>query len=492
LVVGISRFDNFASLPTEKDPLRMRDFLIHEAGFDYVHMLTDEKATKTRIDELMQDILPAMIDENDQFLFYWSGHGETRARPQGGHLGYLPLASSSKGGFSTMVSMKDIQDWDELLEAKQALFLLDACFSGLAGHTSKAGPRDLQIDQLAKPAHHLISAGTGDEQTIAGDRWGGSIFTDAILRGVRGEADAETSYPRDGVVSLTELVGYVKTRVAFEADRSGWTRSITPQPRDLRTNDGEFFFLTSQSKVAKLEGEGADYQGRFEHGMPVVVMGATEEAPAEIERVEEPAGEAELMFWASIEDSNNPDLFKEYLKRFPDGVFAPIALEVLNEAKIAASPSSDDERPTAPAIASGLSAKKVPEPKQVAFAPAIVAPRPFESSDLAGRWEGRYRCQDDMVGMALEVAPPRGNRVEARFQFFPTEGSPSFPSGSFHIAGVFERETRRLRLEAGDWIERPWGKQRHDLEGKVLGDGLTIEGRVLTTGCNDFIVRLRS
>jgi uncharacterized caspase-like protein len=129
-----------------------------------------------------------------------------------------------------MVSMKDIQDWDELLEAKQALFLLDACFSGLAGHRSQAGDRDLQIDQLAKPAHHLVSAGTGDEQTIAGDRWGGSIFTDAILRAVRGEADAATSYPQDGVVSLTELVGYLKTRVAFEASRSGWTKSITPQP----------------------------------------------------------------------------------------------------------------------------------------------------------------------------------------------------------------------------------------------------------------------
>jgi Caspase domain len=97
LVVGISDFEYFSSLPTANDPLRMRDFLIDEAGFDYVHVLTGEKATAARINELMQDILPAMIDENDQFLFYWSGHGETRARPQGGFLGYLPLASSPKG-----------------------------------------------------------------------------------------------------------------------------------------------------------------------------------------------------------------------------------------------------------------------------------------------------------------------------------------------------------------------------------------------------------
>ena len=273
LVVGISKFDDFSSLPTANDPLRMRDFLINEAGFDYVHVLTDEKATKARIEELMVDVLPGMIHDNDQFLFYWSGHGTQRPNALGGQLGYLPLASSPKGSYASMISMGDIQRWDEVLDAKQALFLLDACFSGLAGTKSQSDDRELQIDQLDKPAHHLVSAGAGEERTIAGDRWGGSIFTDAVLRAVRGEADAETSYPKDGVVSLNELISYVKTRVAHEAPAAGWTTSITPQLRDLRTNSGEFFFLTDQRKLAKLESAGAQYQGRFEYGMPVVAMG---------------------------------------------------------------------------------------------------------------------------------------------------------------------------------------------------------------------------
>lgn len=57
-----------------------------------------------------------------------------------------------------MVSMGDIQRWDALLRAKQALFLVDACFSGLAGHRSQSGHRDHQIEQLAKLAHHIVSA----------------------------------------------------------------------------------------------------------------------------------------------------------------------------------------------------------------------------------------------------------------------------------------------------------------------------------------------
>jgi hypothetical protein len=320
LVVGISKFDDFSSLPTANDPLRMRDFLLNEAGFDYVHVLTDEKATKARIEELMVDVLPGMIRDNDQFLFYWSGHGTQRPYALGGQIGYLPLASSAKVSYASMISMGDIQRWDEVLAARQALFLLDACFSGLAGVASKSDPRELQIDQLDKPAHHLVSAGTAEEETIAGDRWGGSIFTDAVLRAVRGEADAKTSYPRDGVVSLSELIGYVKTRVAIEAPAVGWTRPITPQPYILRPSPGEFFFLTKERKVAKLERAGAQYQGRFEYGVPVVVMRDTEEAPDA-----DPYGGRDVTIFNAIKDSIIAKDFEQFIAQFPESVFVSYA-----------------------------------------------------------------------------------------------------------------------------------------------------------------------
>ena len=49
-------------------------------------------------------------------------------------------------------------------------------------------------------------------------------------------------------------------------------------------------------------------------------------APSSSARPAEPhpwsPGQAELLFWESIEDSDNPELYQEYLRRFPDGVFA--------------------------------------------------------------------------------------------------------------------------------------------------------------------------
>jgi formylglycine-generating enzyme required for sulfatase activity len=246
LVVGISDYGDdagYRDLPTADDAHRMRRFLIEEAGFDHVHVLTEEHATKARIEELMDGVFPRLVDGNDRFLFYWSGHGDQRALAGGGERGYLPLAGSKRGQWWRMIGMDDIEDWDETLRARQALYLLDACFSGLAGVAAKSRLRDLTLEQLARPSRQLLTAGTAEEEAIAGDRWGGSLFTTAVLDGLRGAADATTAYAPDGVVSFSELVGYVKLRVADEKERAGWRSAITPQPRDLRVNQGEFFVV---------------------------------------------------------------------------------------------------------------------------------------------------------------------------------------------------------------------------------------------------------
>jgi len=243
LVVGISDYTGgYRRLPTENDPVRFKDFLLEEAGFDHVHVLTEERATKARIEQLMEEVFPALVDGNDRFLLYWSGHGDQRTLPNGSLRGYLPLADTVPGAWSRMISMLAIQRWDDLLPARQALYLLDACFSGLAGTVSMSTPRDLAIEQLARPSRHLLTAGTGEEQAIASDRWGGSLFTTAVLDGLRGAADATTAFEADNVVSLNELVAYIKIRVAQEKERANWRAAITPQLRDLRTNEGEFFF----------------------------------------------------------------------------------------------------------------------------------------------------------------------------------------------------------------------------------------------------------
>jgi hypothetical protein len=110
LVVGISNYtEGYTDLPTANDALKMKTFLIDEAGFDYVHVLTDGHATIDRLRDLMIDDFPNRMDANDRFLFYWSGHGVTR----GAH-GFLPVANTPKNRYAKMISMDNIQQWKRL------------------------------------------------------------------------------------------------------------------------------------------------------------------------------------------------------------------------------------------------------------------------------------------------------------------------------------------------------------------------------------------
>src|ERR1700720_1867195 len=55
------------------------------------------------------------------------------------------------------------------------------------------------------------------------------------------------------------------------------------------------------------------------------------------------AAAAEMIFWNSIKDSTNPEDFKEYLKKYPDGEFAGLAanrLKTLEGAKSSTNPNS--------------------------------------------------------------------------------------------------------------------------------------------------------
>ena len=63
--------------------------------------------------------------------------------------------------------------------------------------------------------------------------------------------------------------------------------------------------------------------------------GFVELAEARLENLREPAtdltgmngdvSEGELTFWNSIKDSGNPDMFRAYLKKYPDGTYVELA-----------------------------------------------------------------------------------------------------------------------------------------------------------------------
>lgn len=249
LVIGVGDYDNFPKLSAPAvDAIRMRDFLRDEAGFDYIATLTDEMASRSKIETLMENKFPNLIRGNDRFLLYFSGHGATRTFPGREKRGYLVLKPSKKDTWDEMVDMPRVKQWAENIgHARHSLFILDACFSGLAVLQSKGEQsRDTAISRLAKPAHHLLTAGVEDEMSYSFQD--GSLFTNAFLEAARGAKSSNGT----GVISLSEVVVEINRSLDNMREKTPGLR-MSPHQYLLRAenNAGEFFFLP-KNRIASL------------------------------------------------------------------------------------------------------------------------------------------------------------------------------------------------------------------------------------------------
>ncbi len=229
------------------DAERMATFLQDEAGFDIIYTLLDEEVTYPALRTLMLQDLHEEVGEQDRVLFYFSGHGTQQTLYGGRMAGYLPLQDSTLEGWGSMIAMDDLKRWwDALSQARQSLFVIDACFSGLGIETKSDRLRRRTIEELDQRGHHIFTAGTANQESYASlSLWGGSLFTTALIDGMRGQADsASPGYPRDGIVTLGELKEYVRKRIRSENLPGPMTPQIVPFAFDA---EGEFFFISTDA-----------------------------------------------------------------------------------------------------------------------------------------------------------------------------------------------------------------------------------------------------
>lgn len=186
----------------------------------------------------MERGFPDQIQPNDRFLFYFSGHGETRTFSDKTKRGYLVLKTSSRKTWDEMIDMPRVHQWVQNVgHARHTLVVIDACFSGLAALQAKGELQNQTIARLAQPAHHLLTAGVENEESYSSDE--SSFFTSAFLEAARGAADSTG----EGVVSLSEIV----THINFTLDQNRVHNKLKMSPQKYMTrvenNAGEFFFL---------------------------------------------------------------------------------------------------------------------------------------------------------------------------------------------------------------------------------------------------------
>ena len=220
IVIGIDDYAKWPKLQyAVRDAKAVRETLVQKFGFAAERIVTLENAAATRAGILAafhDKLAHAGMKKNDRLFVFFAGHGTTRQLSSGRDLGYIvPVDADPAQLASDAIPMTELQNIAESVTAKHALFVMDACYSGL-GLTRGAGNANFLRDNAKRIGRQMLTAGGTDQLVADGGPNGHSVFTWALLQGLAGKADLNG----DGLITATELAAYVAPAVAANSHQT--------------------------------------------------------------------------------------------------------------------------------------------------------------------------------------------------------------------------------------------------------------------------------
>lgn len=213
LIIGIDEYENVSPLGyAVSDAEAISNALQKNFGFrdDKVHTLLNDEATHTAILEKFLSFTSGGTDEEDRIVIFFAGHGHTIGSRRG-EVGYLVPFDGNLSKLFTLIRWDELTRNADLIKAKHILFLMDACYGGLAiTRSTKPGTMRFLKDMLLRPARQVITAGKADETVadLGGPLPNHSVFTGYLLEGLGGNA-ADT----EGLITANGLMTYVYQNV---------------------------------------------------------------------------------------------------------------------------------------------------------------------------------------------------------------------------------------------------------------------------------------
>ncbi len=248
LIVGINNYQHASPLSYAiHDAEETSQTLIDEFSFDgkNITLLTDADATRAQIiDSFLSYVHETEAD--DRIFFFFAGHGHTFSGHRG-EVGYLVPYDGDTHHLSTLIRWDDLTRNAELIPAKHILFVMDACYGGLAITRSLApGSMRFLKDMLLRYSRQVLTAGKANEVVAdtGGPIPGHSIFTGHIIEALRGKAASE-----EGIITANGVMAYVYERVARDHNSHQ-----TPHYGFI-DGDGDFIFKAPILESPKKEEE---------------------------------------------------------------------------------------------------------------------------------------------------------------------------------------------------------------------------------------------
>jgi formylglycine-generating enzyme required for sulfatase activity len=286
-----------------KDAKTLKDALVEYAGFpeDQVTLLATgepEEREPSRANILQRLLnLNGVVPPDGLLLVSFAGHGIQR-----GERAFLLPADAKIGSLSllenTAISVVDMKRYIRQTGVKQILVIMDACRNDPGGRADAPSPmseayhfdfdtRNQQVEAFGT----LYATGEGQRAYEYTEKNQG-YFTWTLVEGLKGAAANER-----GEVTLSGLVSYLQEKVPKRV-----LQDLGPEKR--------------QRPWAQIEGYRAD-----ELVISITDRAATDKSTP----VTANTAALELELWNSINSSTDPDDFKAYLDKYPDGTFAGVA-----------------------------------------------------------------------------------------------------------------------------------------------------------------------
>lgn len=216
LIIGIDQYKSAPPLAyAVSDAAAIREVLAEDFDFslDNVTYLVDAEATRDRICKEFLRFAKSDVGVDDRVLVFYAGHGHTESGIRG-EFGFLVPVDGDPEDLSTLIGWKYFTDHSDLISAKHILFIMDACYSGLALTRSvRSGSTRFLKDMLHRHARQVLTAGKADE--VVADAGGPlpnhSVFTGHLIEGLGGKAATG-----EDIITANGLMAYVYGKVAVD------------------------------------------------------------------------------------------------------------------------------------------------------------------------------------------------------------------------------------------------------------------------------------
>ncbi|MGO4519015.1 caspase family protein [Dyella sp. 2RAF44] len=225
LLIGVANYQKVSRLPAAilNDVNDVAAMLAspHHCAYTPANVVTLLDANATRAAVLKGlDELAARVGPDDTACVFFSGHGAVVGSPSNGDSVLVTVDSDLADIKNTCISSDEFAAALEQIKAGRLLVFIDACHAGGAaisktltdgkGHEFKSGYSQNAFTRLAAGrGRALMASCRADEVSAVFTGARNSVFTTALLAGLRGAADKSAS----GLIRVFDLFNYVSEEV---------------------------------------------------------------------------------------------------------------------------------------------------------------------------------------------------------------------------------------------------------------------------------------